>query len=402
MVSRALNYLDRLSREAAGDPFLRRELTLAYMKLGDIQGNLYGPHVGDTHGAIRSYRQAFSLASSDRNQEMAAKAGVGLADMLALGGDRQEALERYRRAREFYAAEQAGPGLAESVKKLAEIDSKIGFLEMQLGDLVRARSSYERSQGFAEAWVEREPKSAPALAALGRALLRSGDLQVRGGEAALGRERIDRALGVFDRLVEADPRVPSHRRDLAAANTIYGDLLVSAGQTAPAVSHYQRADSLLAQLVAEDAHNRQYQRDLHIALGRLADAYAALGAHGPARSATRRALQVLAPLVDLQEPSVFDLQQYVWLLVTSPYPELRNPSRALPYAKKSVELTRASDPAALDALARAYFVTGNREMAVKTEQRALALLPAGGQAGGKSALRKELESNLATFAGGVP
>jgi tetratricopeptide (TPR) repeat protein len=86
----------------------------------------------------------------------------------------------------------------------------------------------------------------------------------------------------------------------------------------------------------------------------------------------------------------------VWLLVTSRHGELRTPAQALPYAKKAVELTRASDPAALDALARAYFGVGDREAAIRTQRQALALLPADAK-GGQSALRRELEQNLARF-----
>jgi non-specific serine/threonine protein kinase/serine/threonine-protein kinase len=397
MVSRALNYLDGLSREAAADPLLRRELASAYLKLGDIQGNLFGPHVGDTQGATRSYSMALSLAGGGGDRAVAAKAEAGLADMLALGGDRAEALKRYRSARQYYEQQNSGAGGSEAIRMLATIESGIGFLQMQLGDITSARESYERSAAMAEAWSTREPRNAAALSALARAQLRSGDLQVRAGEVQNGRERMGRALGTFQRLVDTDPRAAGPRRDLAAASTIYGDVLANIGEAASALAHYQRADALLVKLVAEDPHNLQYQRDLHIALGRLADAFAASGAPAQGRIATRRALEVLAPMVELPEPSVFDLQQYVWLLVTSPYAELRNPARALPYARKAVELTRSSDPAALDALARAYFQTGNRELAIATARQALELLPADAVPSGKSALRRELEQNLAHF-----
>lgn len=400
MVSRALNYLDRLSQEAAGDPYLRRELASAYLKLGDIQGNLYGPHVGDAQGAIRSYRKALALAASAGNAGQVAKAEVGLGDMLALGGDRAEALKRYRKAREYYAKTDSGVGRAEAIRHLAGIDSGIGFIEMQLGGIAAARKSYDSAAAFAQRWSESEPRNGAALAALGRALMRSGELRVRAGELDEGRKLIDRALKTYQRLVDADPRAAGPRRDLAAAHTIYGDVLVSGKEPAAAIASFRRADALLVQLVAEDPHNRQYQRDLHIALGRLADTLASAGAADQARAATRRALEVLTPMVDSPDPSVYDLQQFVWLLVTSPYAELRNPARALPYAKKAVALTRASDPAVLDALARAYFGVGDREMAVKIERQALELLPTDALPSGKSALRRELEQNLARFAHG--
>ena len=57
-------------------------------------------------------------------------------------------------------------------------------------------------------------------------------------------------------------------------------------------------------------------------------------------------------------------------------------------------MTQGSDPGLLDTLARAFEATGKLGQAVETEQKALALLPAG-----VSDLRKELEANLARFKG---
>jgi len=58
IVDRALKYLDSLSREASGDPSLQRELATAYERVGDVQGNPYFANLGDTAGALASYRHA--------------------------------------------------------------------------------------------------------------------------------------------------------------------------------------------------------------------------------------------------------------------------------------------------------------------------------------------------------
>ncbi|HVS02856.1 MAG TPA: protein kinase, partial [Thermoanaerobaculia bacterium] len=62
IVSRALAYLDRMAAESGDDPQLRRELALAYQRVGNIQGNPNVSNLGDTQGALESYRKALALA----------------------------------------------------------------------------------------------------------------------------------------------------------------------------------------------------------------------------------------------------------------------------------------------------------------------------------------------------
>ena len=64
IVSRALEYLDSLAHDASGNPALQRELATAYEKIGDIQGNPYSANIGDTDGALTSYRKAVQIRES--------------------------------------------------------------------------------------------------------------------------------------------------------------------------------------------------------------------------------------------------------------------------------------------------------------------------------------------------
>jgi len=64
LVSKALQYLDSLSQEAAGDTSLQRELAPAYEKVGHVQGDPYAANLGDTAGALASYRKALAIRAS--------------------------------------------------------------------------------------------------------------------------------------------------------------------------------------------------------------------------------------------------------------------------------------------------------------------------------------------------
>ncbi|HTR49715.1 MAG TPA: serine/threonine-protein kinase [Kofleriaceae bacterium] len=61
VVQRALEYLDRLASESSGDDALALEVAQAYMRVGDIQGNLYEPNLGKPEDALASYAKARAI-----------------------------------------------------------------------------------------------------------------------------------------------------------------------------------------------------------------------------------------------------------------------------------------------------------------------------------------------------
>ena len=64
LVREALQYLDNLSKDSDNDRILQLELATAYQKLGDVQGYIYGPNLGDTAGAAASYSKALRICES--------------------------------------------------------------------------------------------------------------------------------------------------------------------------------------------------------------------------------------------------------------------------------------------------------------------------------------------------
>ena len=64
LVSKGLEYLDRLSRDAGDRPDLKREMAGAYVKVGDVQGRPFNPNLGDTAGARASYDKAVAIYES--------------------------------------------------------------------------------------------------------------------------------------------------------------------------------------------------------------------------------------------------------------------------------------------------------------------------------------------------
>ena len=61
LVASALEYLDRVSRETVDDEELQLEVAAAYQRIGDIQGNPTMENLGQTAGALESYRKALNI-----------------------------------------------------------------------------------------------------------------------------------------------------------------------------------------------------------------------------------------------------------------------------------------------------------------------------------------------------
>jgi tetratricopeptide (TPR) repeat protein/predicted Ser/Thr protein kinase len=64
LVTRVLEHLDRMSKDAEGDRLIQLDLVNAYTHLGNIQGNPYDQNLGDRSGALVSLDKALVIANS--------------------------------------------------------------------------------------------------------------------------------------------------------------------------------------------------------------------------------------------------------------------------------------------------------------------------------------------------
>jgi tetratricopeptide (TPR) repeat protein len=62
LVTRVLEHLDRMAKDAQGDSLTQLDLIDAYTRLGNIQGNAYDQNLGDPAGALFSLSKALAIA----------------------------------------------------------------------------------------------------------------------------------------------------------------------------------------------------------------------------------------------------------------------------------------------------------------------------------------------------
>jgi eukaryotic-like serine/threonine-protein kinase len=409
VISKALHYLDRLSGDAADDLSLQRELIEGYLKVGDLQGNLHGPNLGDQRGARASYERALRLAEAVRRTDAAnpasgrdvARANQKLAELLSVGGDVTDAVKRLSIALEIFdAVARERPSDAQSQRDLMSAVERLGSTQYLRGDLGAALQSYERYSAIARRLSAAEPASVPASRALARADEEMGKILALSGRRDEAIYRLRRALEIYESLAAIDPSNASLRRAVSVTYTNLGDVLAGAGRTTEALTHYRQSVRALERLAREDPENRQSRRDLALTLAFLASASKSQD-ESEARQCSARALGLLRTLADDPDASAVNHREYAWLIVTTPFKDLRDVPTARRHAETATRMTNGTDPGTLDTLANAYFLSGEVTQAAEIERRALALLPSSPHGEG-SHMRAELEANLERFVSALP
>lgn len=343
LVKRALGYLDSLSAESAGDPGLKRELAAAYEKVGDVQGGYRSANLGNTAGAIASYRKALGLreevertAGADvpllrdllRNhgklsdvllysgdsaealahsrkllgmaEALAARDSAGFADRanlasayvdvgwkLAGSGDWQAGLANLRKSVELWEAlVRAKPGDPSLKWRLTIAYERTAMILSTYSDAyAEALSLHRKELALAEALAAADPLNAPARRSAAYARLNIGLVLSLEGDAAAGAQ-FAQALTVFEGLAASDPRDAQYRLDVIDASGLQADAAIDTGDTARAIAGLQKTLGLLRDVPA----NPEQAASLATNQFRMGKAYLHAGRFAEARPWYERSL----------------------------------------------------------------------------------------------------------------
>jgi serine/threonine protein kinase/tetratricopeptide (TPR) repeat protein len=281
IVSTALDYLDRLSRDASGDAELLGELAAAYVKVGDLQGNPYFPNIGDLTGAEKSYRRALEI-----RLDLAARAGNNLesrrdlaesydriGDVLYNRNELLEAEKVYRQSLEIRQAwVDAGHTDKDSRHDLAKSLDKIGSVKYWLGDNAGARDWYQKSLRLRESLAAEFPQDYIFARGLCASHINIGDSYVQQDELGPGIASYEQARQIAEGWVKSDPANGQAQRDLGLSHSKLGEALAWANKPSESLAHHRQALSVRQKLSASDPSNKQARRDMaisHTFLGML-------------------------------------------------------------------------------------------------------------------------------------
>ena len=281
-------YLDRLAAVRQPDDGLRLELATAYRKLGDIQGQPYASSLGDTEGALRSYKKARLLLENGRRSDDGELAAVYQQEgtILVREGHPGEArrlqlravalFEKLRRARPV--DRDAALRLSAAYVCLGQSEFVEALQHPSEAGLAEALGTYMRAAGAVGSVAPLGPSDAKVLHTLGivqcyeaYALWKLGEVS---GEAGYYRRAVrctGRGVAAAESAVMADPGKFSLQWSVSDAYGNHGHSLMLAGDREGAASYQLKSLHGLERLALQEPDNQELSRsiaDAHLELGR--------------------------------------------------------------------------------------------------------------------------------------
>ncbi len=310
LVSKGLEYLDRLARDAGDRPDLQRELAGAYIKVGDVQGRPLNANLGDSAGALASYRKAVGIyeslgaatATDPGLQRELALASQRLSEILSATGDTKEALAQARRGLELLqqstrsGASNKSVAAAELGRELAASHTRVGDLLSATGDTSGALDHRRRALSVMETVAAIAPDDVATIRQLGVAHSKLGNQlgnpnYPNVGDPAGALVELERAAAVFEKALPAHPTNAVFRRNMAIAHSNIADVLLALKRPADALAHQRQALTAFESQAAADPANAAARNDVAISLSKVAEM---LDASGHTTEAVREFERALA------------------------------------------------------------------------------------------------------------
>jgi serine/threonine protein kinase len=279
LVRTALQYLNKLSKDAAGNKSLQWELGQAYEQVGDVQGDSSGPNLGQFREALVSYTKALTLVEPIAAERRDYEALSCIAWLHFKCGDLQlrttgaePAIENYSRGL------KVANTIATTLKDTRADDLLMnGYLRMatanaRIAATKEALANAELAGTAAERAAKRGGKNGTLNIAQAR-LLQSNLLWMQGDlQGAWDHSR--EAVAILEQLIAADTESTTFLENLAEAYRRCGDLQGNAayfhfGDPAKATWYQRKSLQIAQQLAIRDPKDASARSHLSVALRRM-------------------------------------------------------------------------------------------------------------------------------------
>jgi tetratricopeptide (TPR) repeat protein len=304
IISRALEYLDSLAHDAGGNIALQRELATAYEKIGDIQGNPYSANIGDTDGALTSYRKALQIresfkpvaATTDAQMELG-RSHRSLGDIMEQKGDIEQTVREYRRSLLIFSqlaeSEPKNPAVQDELARAYETLAD-GLGRTANGDAERL-TTYKKSLAIREELLRQDNSNSKRQRAVAINLMKIGDVSDPHDPDAILSMR--KGVVIFESLAAADPNNGRARREVGWGYYKLGGMLIAAEDYPGAVDSLQKSVAIREKSAVADPQNAQASFDLASTCVDLADALSTTGDTAQAVTQARRGIAIVTALL---------------------------------------------------------------------------------------------------------
>ena len=290
VVQKGLQYLEALAQDAGNDPQLMREIGIGYGKVGDVQGDPLRSNVGDTKGALESYRKSVQLLDLAWRTEGRPAAGqrdlqqahYKLGSLQRYANDTKGSLESFQRSilhGEEYV--KASPGNVDGMRQLARAYDQLGRMVAVVG-VDEAFRSAERAVKIREELNFMGVGDRSALSELGSSYATLGLVLARSGKTNEALEAYQKSLGMQERIASFKKDDVSAERIVMIAMSHVGDTLgnsnmINLGRFTEAAATYSKVVEKARWLVSVDPGDKKAQLDLSFALLRYSNTLRAAG-----------------------------------------------------------------------------------------------------------------------------
>ncbi len=307
LVLNSLKYLDGLAAESAGDATLRRELATAYEKVADVQGGYRQANLGESAGAIESYRKALAIRLAlpqDRELQREVLRNYGkLGEVLAGSGDSAAAIANSRIAVGLAERLAAEPGAtSQDRRNLGSVYVSLGWQLARSGESARGLMLMNQGTAVFESLVD-------ADAADSRSRHHAAVAYGRMGEILIGEQRYEDAFAFHSKqqqfahaLAMLDPTNAELRTLEAYALLGIATVLSKRGASQDALSKQTEASNTLRALFDADAKDTEARYNAAFALSEVSATLASLGQFQAAELKLRDALAIIEPLANDRRP----------------------------------------------------------------------------------------------------
>ena len=313
IVERALQYLNQLSSESAGDLGLQRELAAAYERVGSVQGDYLESNLGDGQATLSSYRKALDLrkqvetSSKERSDRLALAQDYRLvAHQLWANGDPRGAREPIAKAiaisESLNSSNPRDPKILAELAFEYEVSGRVGYP----GDPnvnQKMIEDYRKALAVDQVALQINPTDIHTLHGYSMDLSDIGNM-LEAVDPAEALKRYQEGLEINKRLTQLSTDV-RFKRSVAVAYGNIASVYDDVGDYAHAVENNTRDLAIYQELVRLDPQNALLRQGLAIAYMNTAGSSSRAGNISQALADSRKGLDIMQDLAGSASENAF-------------------------------------------------------------------------------------------------
>ncbi len=286
LVTDALKYLNNLTQDSDGDISLQRDLVKAFDKVGEVQFGLSNGNLGNSSGALESYRKALTIAekvtqdknATDEDFLSLANTYTSIGGIMGETGDiKNDILMKQRAVSILEKMIAAKPENTELQNNLAKVYWYLGTPLTIIGDDENAKENFQKAGKIYEQLAQKEPQNLKHQRNIALTYKYLSRLLTRQHKFTESMEFARKALEIDKSRAVYLPNETQVQYDVSADYSEIGDCLAEMENLAEAAENFDKVLSIRETLAEKDPKNAYFRDTLTETYYRLSIVWTKLG-----------------------------------------------------------------------------------------------------------------------------